>query len=183
MVAAMTDPRRPWTDHRRRLMFVGVVAAAVAAPSAIVMWSPWSDKTLPTITGGYSRCPAASESSIPPATAAAEPLVPDVRYLSVQLCPGTTSPTGERTAIRNISNDTSAEIVARLNALPSTPPTAECASRPHTVVDLVLKGENPPVIVHLDTGPCGSAYRNGVIRYGADDLHRYAADLLDSNDK
>ena len=181
MVAAMTDPRRPRTDRRRRLILIGVVAAAVAVPSAIVMWAPWSDKTLPTIERAYSRCPPASESSIPSTAAAAEPLVPDVRYLSVQLCPGTTSPTGERTAIRNISNDTSAEIVARLNALPSTPPTAACLSRPgHTVVDLVLRGENPPVVVHLGTGPCGYAHRNGVIRYGADDLHRYAVDLLDS---
>nr|WP_221376715.1 hypothetical protein [Actinoplanes polyasparticus] len=100
----------------------------------------------------------------------------------MQLCPGATSPSGERTAIRTISSRTSAEIVARLNDLPSEPPAADCSARPAGgSVALVLKGENPPVVVHLDTGPCGSVRRDGVVRYGAGELHRYAAALLESN--
>jgi hypothetical protein len=159
----------------RRVVAVGLVAAAAAVPTALLAWAPWS-RALPEVERGNARCP--SPSFAPPlGRSGTGPLVPDVRYHTVQLCRPVTA---ERTPFRVLNDRTSAEIVDRINALSAAPPSPMCATAAaEAPVDLVLRAGGAEIVVRLDTGPCGSAHRDGVIRYGAGDLYRYTTDLLE----
>jgi hypothetical protein len=160
----------------RRLVVAGLVAAAVAVPAALLAWAPWSS-TLPEVERGNASCPSPS-SVPPPGQSGTSPLVPDLRYHMVQLCPPTTT---ERAAFHVLDDRTSTEIVDRINALSAAPPSPACATgTAQAPVDLVLRAGGTEIVVRLDTGPCGSARRGGVVRYGAGDLYRYTTDLLDN---
>jgi hypothetical protein len=153
---------------------VGLLAAAVAVPAALLAWAPWSS-TLPEVERGNTQCP--SPTSAPsPAQSGTGPLVPDVRYHTVQLCPPATA---GRTSFRVLNDRTSAEIVNRINALSTAPPSPGCATAAAgSPIDLVLRAGGAETVVRLDTGPCGTAHHDGVVRYGAGDLYRYITDLL-----
>lgn len=158
----------------RRAALVGFVTAAVAVPAALLAWAPWSS-TLPEVERGNARCPS-PPSAPPPAQSGTGPLVPDVRYHMVQLCPPASA---GRTSFRILNDRTSTEIVNRINALSTAPPSPVCATAAGSPIDLVLRAGSTETIIRLDTGPCGSAHHDGVVRYGAHDLYRYTTDLLE----
>ncbi|WP_127501869.1 hypothetical protein [Actinoplanes solisilvae] len=145
----------------------------VAVPAALLAWAPWSS-SLPEVERGNAQCPS-PPSAQPPVQSGTGPLVPDVQYHMVQLCPPATG----RTSFRVLNDRTSTEIVNRINALPTAPPSPMCAGAAGgSPIDLILRAGGTATIIRLDTGPCGSAHHDGVVRYGAHDLYRYTADLL-----
>lgn len=158
----------------RRSALVGLLAAALIVPPALLTWAPWSS-TLPEVERGSAQCPSPSPTP-PPGQSGTGPLVPDARYHMVQLCPPATA---GRISFRVLNDQTSNEIVNRINALSTAPPSPMCATAAAvSPIDLVLRASGTVTVVRLDAGPCGSARHDGVVRYGADDLYRYTTELV-----
>jgi hypothetical protein len=94
----------------------------------------------------------------------------------VLLCPPASA---EWASFRVLDKSASTAIVDRLNNLSETPPSPACiTSAVQDPVDLVLRAGSNEIVIRLDTGSCGSAQHDGAIRYGANELYRYTAELL-----
>jgi hypothetical protein len=148
---------------------IGTSAIAVLLAGGLLTLVLPSRGRLPEVVSSTSRCEVAeTTASLEPSGAG--PLVPDVPYDIVQLCPARPAP-DERTPIHFLDDDASADLVRRLNALPAAPPAPECSAA--NAVNVLLKQGGNRVIVRLDLGACGTVRRNGMVRSGATEIHQH----------
>jgi hypothetical protein len=162
---------------RRRQQLIGMIAIAVILAGGLLMLVLPSAHPLPEVVSAASRCKKSGTTAVPE-TSGPGALVPDVSYDIVQLCPAGPAP-GERTPIHFINDDTSADLVRRLNALPASPRSAGCSDPPGNAVDVILKQGGNRVVLQLDLSTCGTVRRDGMVRSGATEIHRYLTRLTD----
>jgi hypothetical protein len=155
---------------RRALVAVLAVAtAAIIAAVMVVNHALTRPQRLPVVVSVRVSCPAWSGG--PPATPArgAGQLLPEAGYHMVYVCAdGETQPVPGRVLTRLDANI----LVRRINALPTERPPGPCATERGPLFDVVFAEGSTKLVLQIDAAQCGLVHRDGITRYGGDQVHR-----------